>query len=200
MKKRFLIVLLIGFSMSLVAQEIRLPAPHKKGGKPLMQVLNERKSTRDFQEKKLSDNLLSDLLWAANGFNRNDKRTAPTANNKQEVELYVVPESGIYFYNAEKQTLELKRKGDYRKNTGTQSFAANAPLNILLVCDLGKASSKDYSYAACGFVSQNIYLYCASAGLGTVVRASFDKKGLEELLQLPSNKEVLLAQTVGYTK
>ena len=188
------------FTTTLMAQDINLPAPDKKGGKPLMQALSERKSTRDFQEKELSDKTLSDLLWAANGFNRGDKRTAPTANNKQELELYVTLKSGIYFYNAKAHKLELIKKGDYRKSAGTQAFVAIAPVNIIFVSDLEKASSKNYAFTDCGFVSQNIYLFCASAGLGTVVRGSFNKKELEELLGLPSNKEVLLTQTVGYAK
>ena len=108
--------------------------------------------------------------------------------------------SGIYFYNAREHRLALVKKGDYRKSAGTQTYVANAPVNILFVSDSGKASGKNYAYTDCGFVSQNIYLYCASEGLGTVVRGSFDKAELANLLQLPSTKEVLLTQTVGYPK
>ena len=188
------------FAAVLVAQDIHLPAPDKKGGKTLMQALNERKSTREFQEKELPNSLLSNLLWAANGFNRDDKRTAPTANNKQELELYVVMKNGIYFYNAREHKLQLVKKGDYRKSAGTQAYVAEAPVNVLFVSDSQKASGKSYAYTDCGFVSQNIYLYCASEGLGTVVRGSFNKDELQELLQLPVTKEVLLAQSVGYAK
>jgi len=197
------LMILLSFSLlatTLIAQNIQLPAPDKKGGKTLMQALSERKSTREFQEKELSNNVLSNLLWAANGFNREDKRTAPTANNRQELELYVVLKNGIYFYNAKEHKLALVKKADYRKSTGGQAFVADAPVNILFVSDSEKASSKNYAYTDCGFVSQNIYLYCASEGLGTVVRGSFDKAELANLLQLPSTKEVLLTQTVGYPK
>jgi len=187
-------------TLPLDAQDIQLSAPDKKGGKPLMQALSERKSAREFQEKELPDEVLSNLLWAANGFNREDKRTAPTANNRQELELYLVMKSGIYFYNAREHRLALVKKGDYRKSAGTQTYVANAPVNILFVSDSGKASGKNYAYTDCGFVSQNIYLFCASEGLATVVRGSYDKKVLEELLQLPANQEVLLTQTVGYPK
>ena len=200
MNKIILFLSFFGLATTLIAQDIQLPTPGKKGGKPLMQALSERKSTREFEEKELPNDVLSDLLWAANGFNREDKRTAPTANNKQELELYVVLKNGIYFYNAREHKLSLVKKGDYRKSAGPQAFVANAPVNILFVSDSGKASSKNYAYTNCGFISQNIYLYCASQGLGTVVRGSFDKKVLEELLQLPSGQEVLLAQTVGYPK
>jgi len=185
---------------SLFAQDIQLPTPDKKGGKTLMQALSERKSSREFKEKELPNDVLSNLLWAANGFNREGKRTAPTANNRQELELYVVMKSGIYFYNAREHKLLLIKNGDYRKSAGTQAYVANAPVNILFVSDSGKASGKNYAYTDCGFVSQNIYLYCASEGLATVVRGSYDKKALEELLLLPASQEVLLTQTVGYPK
>ncbi|BBD45648.1 MAG: SagB/ThcOx family dehydrogenase [Petrimonas sp.] len=200
MNKLVIFLLFSWLTLPLDAQDIQLSAPDKKGGKPLMQALSERKSAREFQEKELPDEVLSNLLWAANGFNREDKRTAPTANNRQELELYLVMKSGIYFYNAREHRLALVKKGDYRKSAGTQTYVANAPVNILFVSDSGKASGKNYAYTDCGFVSQNIYLFCASEGLATVVRGSYDKKVLEELLQLPANQEVLLTQTVGYPK
>lgn len=200
MNKLVIFLLFSWLTLPLDAQDIQLSAPDKKGGKPLMQALSERKSAREFQEKELPDEVLSNLLWAANGFNREDKRTAPTANNRQELELYLVMKSGIYFYNAREHRLALVKKGDYRKSVGTQTYVANAPVNILFVSDSGKASGKNYAYTDCGFVSQNIYLFCASEGLATVVRGSYDKKVLEELLQLPANQEVLLTQTVGYPK
>lgn len=200
MIKLVIIFLFSLLTSSLFAQDIQLPTPDKKGGKTLMQALSERKSSREFKEKELPNDVLSNLLWAANGFNREDKRTAPTANNRQELELYLVMKSGIYFYNAREHRLALVKKGDYRKSAGTQTYVANAPVNILFVSDSGKASGKNYAYTDCGFVSQNIYLFCASEGLATVVRGSYDKKVLEELLQLPANQEVLLTQTVGYPK
>lgn len=200
MNKLILLSFIMAFGCTMNAQEIKLPAPNRTGGKPLMESLSQRKSTRSFSDKELSKQQLSDLLWAANGFNRDDKRTAPTANNRQELELYVVLKDGIYFYNAKEHKLTLVNKGDYRKNAGMQEFVAQAPLNILFVSDSEKASSSNYSYTNCGFISQNIYLYCASEGLGTVVRGSFDKKVLHDLLKLPATQEVLLSQTVGYEK
>ncbi len=200
MIKLVIIFLFSLLTSSLFAQDIQLPTPDKKGGKTLMQALSERKSSREFKEKELPNDVLSNLLWAANGFNPEGKRTAPTANNRQELELYVVMKSGIYFYNARDHKLLLIKNGDYRKSAGTQAYVANAPVNILFVSDSGKASGKNYAYTDCGFVSQNIYLYCASEGLATVVRGSYDKKALEELLLLPASQEVLLTQTVGYPK
>jgi len=108
MRTQFLFIFLICLGYSMNAQEIKLPAPNKSGGQALMKVLNERKSARSFSEKELSNQQLSDLLWAANGFNREDKRTAPTAKNCQELELYVIFKKGIYFYNAKERVLEYK--------------------------------------------------------------------------------------------
>ncbi|MGI6227860.1 MAG: SagB/ThcOx family dehydrogenase [Peptococcales bacterium] len=182
------------------AQEIKLPAPDRSGGQPLMKSLNERKSTRSFSEKDLSDQQLSNLLWAANGFNREDKRTVPTAMNRQELELYVISKKGVYFYNAKEHKLTLVKNGDHRKSAGLQDYVYDAPLNIMIVGDMEKAASQQYSYTNCGYISQNIYLYCASEGLATVARGSFDKDELHGLLQLSKSQEVLLAQTVGFPK
>lgn len=198
MNRIIMLVSLFVMSCSISAQDIRLPAPHRTGGKPLMQALNERKSIRSYQDKELTLQQLSDLLWAANGFNRDDKRTAPTANNRQELELYVTTKNGIYFYDARNHLLKEVKKGDYRARAGTQDFVAQAALNLIFVSDLNKASSRQYAYTDCGFVAQNVYLYCASEGLGAVVRGSFDKDKLNELLNLKSNQEILLTQTVGY--
>lgn len=163
-----------------------------------MQALNERKSTRSYQDKDLTLQQLSDLLWAANGFNRETKRTVPTANDRQELELYVATRNGIYFYDAHQHLLREVKKGDYRAQTGVQDFVAQAALNLIFVSDMEKASSRQYAYTDCGFVAQNIYLYCASEGLGSVVRGSFDKEKLQQLLNLSANQEVLLTQSVGY--
>ncbi|HOG06110.1 MAG TPA: SagB/ThcOx family dehydrogenase [Paludibacter sp.] len=201
MKTKILSIILISIGYcSMNAQEIKLPAPDRSGGQPLMKSLNERKSTRSFSEKDLSDQQLSNLLWAANGFNREDKRTAPTAMDRQELELYVISKKGVYFYNAKEHKLTLVKGGDHRKSAGLQDYVYDAPLNIMIVADMDKAASQQYSYTNCGYISQNIYLYCASEGLATVARGSFDKEELYGLLQLSKSQEVLLAQTVGFPK
>lgn len=179
------------------AQDIKLNVPNKNSGKPLMQALSERKSSRDFINKDMPIAVLSNLLWAANGFNREDKRTAPTANDKQEIELYVALRSGVYLYDAKNNVLKLIKSGDHRDSTGNQDFVANASANIIFVADMNKASSREYAYTDCGFVAQNIYLFAASEGLGAVARGWYDKDVLAKLLNLPSHKEVLLTQSVG---
>lgn len=192
------IAILIG--LNLYAQDVKLPIPDRSGGKPLMEALNQRRSTRTFQEKELSLQQLSNLLWAANGFNRDDKRTAPTANNRQELELYITTREALYFHDARNHLLREVKKGDFRGATGAQDFVAKVPLNLIFVVDMQKASGREYAFTGCGFVSQNIYLYCASEGLGSVVRGMFDKERLHSLLELKPSQEVLLTQSVGYSR
>jgi SagB-type dehydrogenase family enzyme len=199
-KKTILMMLAIAFLAPLSAQDIKLNTPNKVSGKLLMQALSERKSSRDFIDKDLPIDVLSNLLWAANGFNRENKRTAPTANDKQEIELYVTLKSGVYLYDAKNSLLKLIKTGDHRKSAGSQDFVAQASANIIFVADMEKASSREYAYTDCGFVAQNIYLFAASEGLGAVARGWYDKEVLAKLLDLPSHKEVLMTQSVGYVK
>lgn len=196
-KKTILMMFSIAFLLPIVAQDIKLSAPNKNGGKPLMQALSERKSSRNFIDEDLSVSVLSDLLWAANGFNRDDKRTAPTANDKQEIDLYVAIKSGVYLYDAKNAVLKLIKSGDNRKSTGSQDFVPHASANIIFVADMNKASSREYAYTDCGFIAQNVYLFAASQGLGAVTRGWYDKDVLAKLLKLPSHQEVLLTQSVG---
>ena len=185
---------------------IVLPAPHMAGGKPLMQALKERQSSRVFSAKKLPVQVVSDLLWAAAGISRPDsgKLTAPTARNWQEIEIYAVMEDGVYLYDALTNSLKAVMKGDLRTLTGPQGFVAAAPLNLVFVADTTKmkgASLEDqalYMATDTGYISQNVYLFCASEGLATVVRGMVDRKALAEALKLPAQKKIVLAQTVGY--
>jgi len=200
MKNLVIISVFIMVSLSCMAQDIQLPAPKKTGGKPLMEALNERQSNRDFSDKELSMQTLSDLLWAGYGFNREDKRTVPSSQNRQEIDLYVFLKSGVYFYDAKAQKLILKVQGDNQAKTGSQPFVIVAPLNVAYVANLDKASNRDAALTDCGFIGQNIYLYCASEGLISVIRGSVNKTAVHELLGLSDKQEVLLAQTVGYKK
>jgi SagB-type dehydrogenase family enzyme len=186
--------------------DISLPAPRMQGGKPLMQALKDRQSSRTFGAKKLPAQMMADLLWAAAGINRPDsgKRTVPSARNWQEVEVYAVMEDGTYLYDAKANILRAVATGDQRKLTGFQDFVASAPLNLVYVADTTKMKTSPeedlalYLGADTGFISQNVYLFCASEGLATVVRASVDRKALAEALKLPEQKKITLVQTVGY--
>jgi len=197
-------------SANLFAQEIksiRLPQPDMQGGKPLMQALKERKSSREFSPKELSPQMISDLLWAAYGVNRVESkgRTAPSAMNIQEIDIYVSFSSGLYLYDPFKNTLELVVAQDIRAVTGNQPFVKEAPINLIFVADFSrteKLEGNKEAIAACdtGFISQNVYLYCASSGLSTVVRGWFDKKELSGVMKLKPGQKIILTQTVGYPK
>jgi SagB-type dehydrogenase family enzyme len=186
--------------------DIALPAPRLDGGMPLMQALNERQTSRVFSTEPLPAQLVADLLWAACGINRPDtgKRTAPSARNWQEVDVYAIMENGAYRYDAKENCLKALVKGDLRKLTGTQEFVATAPLNLVYVADISRmtdAAPEDqalYSGADVGFISQNVYLFCASAGLATVVRGSVDRGPLARAINLNDQQRIILTQTVGY--
>ena len=186
--------------------DIPLPAPRMEGGKPMMQALKERESSRSFSSKKLPMQVLADLLWAGAGINRpdSDKRTVPSAMDRQEVDVYVILEEGAYLYDAKSNSLKAIVKGDLRKLAGSQSFVVTAPLNLVYVADMSKLKSSSpedqalYSAADTGFISQNVYLFCASEGLATVVRGMVDRKALAKALNFPEHKKIMLVQTVGY--
>jgi SagB-type dehydrogenase family enzyme len=187
---------------------IVLPQPQTDKGKPLMQVLKARKSTRDFSARKIPDQALSDLLWAGFGINRPETngRTAPSAINMQEIDLYVILEQGLYRYDAKTNMLMRVSGGDIRPLAGKQGFVKDAPVNIIFVADYsrvkktGQNDPKNYASADAAFISENIYLYCASEDLATVVRASVDKPALARAMQLRQDQEIIFGQTVGYPK
>ena len=183
---------------------ISLPKPEIEKNQ-LMKSLNLRRTETIFGSKELTQQVLSDLLWAGFGVNREDgKRTAPSAMNWQEIDIYVIMESGAYVYDPKENTLMAVAVGDLRSLAGQQAFVATAPLNLIYVADYSKMIGTDpenqslYANADTGFISQNVYLFCASEGLVTVVRGSVDRQALAEVLKLPDNKKITLAQTVGY--
>jgi nitroreductase len=212
-KAHFTAITLILFSMSLSAynQDIKLPEPNKKGGMPLMQALNERKSSREYDSRKLSEQQLSDLLWAAWGINRPDgKHTAPSSNDKQEMSVYAALESGLYLYIPESLTLKQIHNRDIRKETGRQDFVEVAAVNLVYVADLIKSGVSEPEKAGpealnksainTGFMAQNVYLWCASEKLACVVRAFIDIPVLTKAMELAPHQRIIISQTVGYPK
>jgi nitroreductase len=207
----FIVIVALVFPALAVAQDlapIKLPAPRMEGGKPLMQALKERQSAREFSDQRLSQQLLSNLLWAAWGVNRPDgRRTAPSASNRQEVDIYVVLPEGSYVYDAKANTLNPVASGDLRAATGTQPFPATAAANLVYVADMAKAGrpatdpQQQLNVGAdVGFIAENAYLFCASEGLATVVRASVPKADLAKQLKLRADQQIVLAQSVGYPR
>ena len=202
-------ICLVALSGAVYAQEgdmLKLPDPVTKGGKPLMQALQERHSTREFSPKALSTQELSNLLWAAAGVNRPDsgKRTAPSARDWREIDIYVTLADGVYQYDPNKHVLLLVKKQDMRVSTGVQDFVAQAPVNFVYVADFSRmegASQEQktlYAGADTGFIAQNVYLFCASEGLATVVRGSVNREALAKQLGLKKHQWITLAQTVGH--
>jgi nitroreductase len=209
MRKYLLVLIFLTFASTALCQEqkkVVLPKPRMQGGMPLMQALKERKTQRDFSPKELEPQVLSDLLWAADGVSRPDgHRTAPSANNVQEIDVYVAKADGLYLYNAAEHALEPVLKEDIRPVTGIQSFVSVAPVNLVYVADLnraGKNSDKREFYAAAdtSFISENVYLFCASQGLATVVRGWYDEEKLSKTMKLREGQKIILTQTVGYPK
>ena len=204
MKKLFLTLAVVTIMSSLSAQNITLPAPAKTGGMPLYEALMNRQTNRTFASKQLTEQQISDLLWCANGINRQDgKRTAPSARNCQEIDIYVFMNSGIYFYNAEKNMLELISAQDGRNVVAKfGDMVKNAPLTLLFVANYDKMPGFDaeglefYGATDAGYVSQNVYLYCAANGLNTVVMGAINRPAIKELIKF--NGKPVLAQPVGY--
>jgi len=207
MRNRWLAAVLLACPALCLAGDvasIALPAPQKDGGKPLMQALNERKTAREFSPDKLPLQVLSNLLWAAWGVNRPDgHRTAPSASNHQEIDVYVAQADGLFLYDPKDHRLQGVLPDDLRAATGTQPFVGAVGLNLVYVADytkMGNGPDDDkrfYSGADTGFIAQNVYLFCASQGLNTVVRASVDRAALAKAMHLRPEQHIVLAQTVG---
>lgn len=202
-------VLLMIMTASTIASElqiVRLPPPQTEGGKPLMQALKERHSTREFSPEALPPQVLSNLLWAAAGVNRpvSGQRTVPSARDWREIDVYVATAEGMYRYDAKANALQPVVARDLRALTGVQDFIATAPVNLVYVADFdrmeGAATEQKEFYAAtdAGFIAQNVYLFCASANLATVVRGSVESDVLAKAMGLTPHQRIMLAQTVGY--
>ena len=188
-------------------QSIALPAPEKLGGMPLMEALAKRRSSRDFAKDALPLPVLSNLLWAAYGVNRPDgHRTAPSALNAQEVDVFVALPEGAYFYEGVAHALNLVAAADLRRVTGYQDFVDEAPVDLVYVADHARMTMVPveqraaYAYTAAGAIAQNVYLYAASSGLATVIRGWIDRAAIADALGLTHDQQVLLSQTVAYPR
>ena len=187
------------------ANSILLPPPAKSGGLPLMEALAKRRSSRDFASTPLPLPLLSDLLWSAYGMNRADGgRTAPSAMNAQEIDMYVALPAGAYLYDAAAHQLLLVAGSDLRRITGYQDFVDEAPLDLVYVANHTRmgmvpvAKREMYASAAAGAIAQNVYLFAASNNLSSVIRAWIDRAAIADALGLAHDQQVLLSQTIGY--
>ncbi len=184
---------------------IKLPTPRKDRGLALMKALNNRKTSRKFKLQQLPLQIISDLLWAASGINRPDgKMTAPTASNSQEIEIYLAHEKGLFYYHRKAHSLKPVLEKDVRVETGKQKFTDTAPLVLIYVgnyqkMDRPRKKTEFYFATDTGFVSQNVYLFCASENLATVVIGWLNKEKLLKTMELDSAKyKVVLTQPVGF--
>ena len=211
MKKVQLLFMCLLLSVTLYAADkvIRLPKPDMNRGGTVMKALADRHSTREFAAKALSMADLSDLLWAANGVNRPEsgKRTAPSAMNKQDVDVYVVLPQGTYLYDAKAHQLNLVSEGDHRDAVaGGQAFVKTAPVSLVLISDLSRfgdaksARSQLMGAMDSGIVSQNISIFCSAANIATVPRASMDNEQLKKVLKLKDSQMPMMNHPVGYFK
>lgn len=188
-------------------KSLTLPPPQSAGGKPLIEALALRHSTREYSSRPLPPQALSTLLWAAFGINRpNGDRTAPYWRHVMVMDLYLAMADGVWLYEPKSHSLQLHDQADIRAQTGTQEFVAAAPLNLIYVAhgermtDVAAEERRLYACVDAGFIGQNVYLYCASEGLATVFRGAVDYPRLAHALHLPEQQFVTFAQTVGYPR
>jgi len=188
-----------------VIETFNLPPAQKTGGMPVMEAFQLRKSQRSFSSKELSSQQLSNLLWAAYGINRPDGfRTVPAAKNWYEYDIYVLKPDGWFLYEVTKHALLKMGNEDLRVYGGTQDFVKAAPVILVYVADFGRMNDttdelrKFFSAVDVGYISQNVYLWCASEGLATIILGQVDKEKVREVLKLKPNQQVILSQPVAY--
>ena len=185
---------------------IALLPPETEGGKPLMTVLKERQSQREFSDRPLSPQMLSNLLWAAIGVSRPEsgKLTVPNARSRREIDVYAITANGTYLYDIQHHALKTVIADDIRALAGKQDFVATAQINLIYVADYARMPDLEaeqqlvYSSTDVGFSAQNVYLFCTSMGLATVVRGSIDRDALGKALGLSPQQRIILGQSIGY--
>jgi len=186
---------------------LELPPPRTQGGKPLIEALRLRRSIREYSDRPLPLQVLSDLLWAAFGINRpSGDRTAPYWRHIMVIDVYAAMADGVWLYEPKRHVLLAHLRADIRAQTGLQDFVANAPLNLVYVAhgermqDISANERRLYASVDTGFIGQNVYLFCASEGLATVFRGAVAYEKLNRTMQLEKDQFVTFAQTVGYPR
>jgi len=210
MKKKsslYLFICLLSFLTvdAQVVETINLPPAQKTGGMPLMEAFQLRKSQRSFSSKELTSQQISNLLWSAYGINRPDGfRTVPAAKNWYEYDIYVFKSDGWFLYEISKHALLKMGNEDMRIYGGTQDFVKTAPVILVYVADFDRMTGatddlkKFFSAVDLGYISQNVYLWCASEGLATIILGQVDKPKVHEVLKLRPAQQVILSQPVAY--
>ena len=201
----FVVLLIWTICSAQVIENIPLPPAQKTGGMPLMEAFQLRKSQRSYSSKELTSQQISNLLWAAYGINRPDGfRTVPAAKNWYEYDIYILKQDGWFLYEVSKHSLLKMGNEDLRIYGGTQDFVKAAPVILVYVADFGRMNDttdelrKFFSAVDVGYISQNVYLWCASENLATIILGQVDKVKVREVLKLKSDQQVILSQPVGY--
>jgi nitroreductase len=200
-----------GHGLSRIAnakEPIQPTNPSSAAGNELLNLLQKRRSSREFSTEPLPRSVLSRLLWAAFGINRPDgRRTAPSARNRQEIDIYVAARDALYLYDPKGNILRPIVAEDLRALTGMQSFVKEAAVNLVYVADMGKIGDDLspeqktlWTGADTGVIVQNVYLFCAAEGLATAVRAMIDRPPLAKAMRLRSDQVITLSQSVGYPR
>lgn len=192
---------------------IKLPEPQKELEFPLMKALEKRRTVRKWSELPISEQQLSSLLWSACGITKNktvrvkSKRTAPSACNSQEIRVYTVMKQGVFLYDEDCHELKMINSKDIRENIGTQKMMKSAPMGLVFVADLSrmkgpllknKEAQRFCAWVETGYISQNVYLYCTAANLGTAVLSLVDRDKLHKLMNLKEHEKIVLTQVVGH--
>lgn len=204
-KKTISLVVIVVAGLSAMAEDRALPSPDKSAGLPVMEAFSRRKSVRDFREKELSEQELSNLLWAAMGRNReNGKLTAPSCRNFQEIRLFVFDKNGVSEYLPDSHSLIQVVTGDYRNYVAAgQDFVNVAPVSLVMIADMTKFGNMDersrmMAAVDAGIVSENISVACLGLGLATVPRATMKSAEIITLLNLPDNHIAIMNNPVGF--
>ena len=205
MKPQFVFLLGLAAALSAQAADIRLPAPAKTGGMPVVQAIAERKTSRAFSDRELPVETLSTLLWIADGISRPDgRRTIPTGHNVQDLDVYVILKSGAYRYDEKAHALIQTSEGDFRAIAARQKFAQVAPVTLFYVQDVARAKKTDamsqmrFGGIHTGSAIQNVYLFCTSAGLVSCAREQNDYEAQAKIFKLRPTQRIILAQSVAY--
>lgn len=192
---------------------LKLPEPQKELEFPLMKALEKRRTIRKWKDTSVSEQDISNILWAACGVtkkkygNVKSKRTAPSACNSQEIRVYLAMKKGVFLYSEENHELFKIISKDIRENIGTQKMMKSAPLGLVFVADLSRMNSpflrnkearRFCAWVDTGYLSQNVYLYCAASNLGTVVLSLVDREKLHKLMKLKEHEKIVLTQVVGH--
>jgi len=197
-----------GLALAQAPAILELPPPRGSGGKPLIDALKQRRSIREYADRPLPPQLLSDLLWAAFGINRpaSGDRTAPSWRHAIEIGIYVSAAEGVWRFEPRGHRLISQLRGDIRAQTGAQDFVGTAAVNLVYVADGSRMhgapaeEKRLWAYTDTGFIGQNVYLFCASEGLASVFRASLERDALARALKLNHDQFITCAQSVGYPR